>query len=1462
MTNFFHNFGIRTRNNVIKNGGMNSQAVELRDSNTESQQRKQQKLQSQQIQTKNTNSNQRNQPGNNIDISHLSLPNSQNNLTQNLNQNSVSIQNIRLPDLGFLSPVSFNEPLIIKPRGKTYSTEQLSVAETKIENNNFRPIYDNGVSVYRPEIISIADFNSIWQTNWKSASGNNGRIKQYSPIGQLLNVQFQASHLRQETLIKLVDNIQKEFENSDADDMFREIKQNYKNKLSELDLKLRKLKDLYDSISSIKTALQIREIPKALYGNGLTLEDFYKKKMQYSTEQYKIFSETKLLLQLLSDFRSIAESYSFSLLDLKDPDRESDYSPITIDKTYTLTDNFSFNVSNLRSSTETINASGHSFFTNFLNSLPNSSDERIRILTVVLSKEFLVSKGLGKKNIQKTLRTVFDTDSTGNPFDNLIGEIGKNIFTIPRGQNSLSSLLFVEIPNIKSALVLPFETKYIDSDDQKFVYVPGSSYFVDSILQNVNNNKFNTTPLVSYIDTYNKRLSSNKEIIKELFDIKNINNSLSPSKLNETFLASARHVISSMTVPTAVNQEQAIISALFKLASTDNSLKGMLFQYCLLAGMSANNTTTQQREIFKLLAIELKTVRNLSYIRVPTGIEPNPLDGLSILRPYIEQLAKTIEKRVLSLTARSTSGFSGNLLTHKLISTLRPNIGSFNNDSNSQTSTINKLANLSAIRSNVNRTVNSQNINLPLGTIANALLSIVVPSSANESTYVAEYISLADKLAQAAQDQGNNTYLINDATNRTRYNFLSTSTQLLLLFEVLSSYASKYNGASFERSNNAHVSVVSVDTDLNLMVKTIIDDLLTEPVPMPGTISSTTADTSSRGTPVAAGVTSRTQQVGNNGPNSSGGPVLVNISSTDDGSPRTPGILVRTGGNQQQSAGFPDGGGGAGYSSRHSRGDLGDGANGGGLMPRIPGVRTNNFDSGQNDPATRIANSLLNNIDNNLANYLIGLPSFNRALGSGRPDIRASLYQGLMAHNSGKILDHYLQSSKFSLMRNSLKTNKTKIKDEYHVISNILNILTVIGNYLQSFSEKINNEFGQDDLVSFVRNNGITNFRLVQNPVQIQASAFILNNIKEKTPAKAVDYLGLGETRETNNGLVVSDVIREEEYNALLSLLSETIFSPGFDSNRKVKILTVGVPAGFSNALADRVDLSRINKNTFMDKEFDVISVNVYRRDARFDDIVFKPQKFFFDLSLFVLESDIIASNPADESFEILSQRMSLTDFTNITAPIKINQKNIVDNTKYNFMTISERRKLIKNHLTSHLLNSYINLISGMNLSEESFIKPFSNFTLAEKQLKQKMTDIVIRYLREIKRKDIPSTIVVDNNLNISLINDINSSLDMDSRETLRLLTFGSLMFSPEEVENKVFSSKTFDRVFNIPLNIENFEIDLNLTLSTESGRTAWNQRYVQDNIILKNNNWFLKPRDKNDIIFDDYFVCLETGLS
>lgn len=1267
------------------------------------------------------------------------------------------IGNLRLPPV-----VRFIPPLILPPK-KQYQQDTLRVSQFRVANATFEPVEKNGISAFRPEIVSIMDFKPI---DGKRTLGSTDVVESAE---QLVKTQYQAIELRAVTLQKLMTDIRSR---SSFRPLVDSIKNRYVNGLVSTKVALNYFSNLIDKIDDVKDSLDPKKIPSTAYDTAtfLPLIDFYERKMQYPKSKYANFSDTKIINQLISDFRNILEGYSLSLLDLTDSDRGSDHSPTVLDKTYTQTSGFTFTVSSIRSETEAENAFKPAFLNPFLNSLPSNPDDRIKLLVHLISKELRVSKQLGRPDVVRQLQQRFGQGDTGNPFDNVIGTPGDTIFDVPLGQNSLSNLTNMQLDG--NMTVLPLESVYVDSENERKVYVPGSTYFVDTILD-VSATGFNTQPYTTYANRFNEITSNVKNAVETLLDL-NSDSKLSPEAVYDSFLSSIAESISGTGAATGMNRGQAISAALFRLANTDTTLKNQLFEYLLLLGL-ASVTNSDQKKVFERLAWEVKSIRNFTTVRSSRTDNPSLNGGMAALRPYIEGLADDIESQVFSLISPIRVRLPSDYI--RTVPSLRP----LQLDPSVSTSTNvlaggvgTRILNTAGIIGNLRLT--SFYLSFRRGEIKETLVNNVSTVGNASSNLCKEFIDLAVKLDQLASVSANAVYLMSDGTARTRFNFLSTSTQLLLIFETLSSFANRYAFADFNKGGNLAAGSITIDTSMNSGIMQVIRDIVA--VKPTFLFNPVTATRSIR--------------------------VLANeVMTTSRPAPRAPFSLFNAD-SARESLRMPF------TSGRQS-------AQNSSMTPSIftPAATTTL-------PASANIQSLLNT------------PAF----GFGR------IFDDLILP-----LDFLPETMKLIGYRKTLVSNRSKLQDENLIVRNVLHIFSVLNRRLTSSKESIVNTFTLASLNNIMRSTGITleDVQIVRNPSQVRVSAWLLDRYDERTS----DISNADETTDGNRGFLVTDRVPANQLNVMFTMMHQPKYRYTDQADFKVKLLTVGIPAGFSKTLSDRVSRTAINETNFKEKQFDVIAIDVYKRDARYDDLVFKPQRFFFDLSLFPVRNFLPpTSSGTNVNYAQVLREAQLRDYQSIQDKRLVSLRDIRNDQKYSFLSDLQKQQMMQNHVESQLLDLYIRLMTGLKMDEEVFTGTrYDKLNLQD----QEVFNLAVRFLKEVKGKDIP-------NLPIEQIL-LSQNVDQETKDTLRLLSYGNVVFQSNFVRRRILDPKLFDRVFNIPISIDDFPIDVAATIATDSGRETYMKNSIQEQIVRTNGEEYLRPRNRNDMVFEDYFVVVESNL-
>lgn len=1205
--------------------------------------------------------------------------------------------------------VQIRKPIVRRPQENiVYGNDTLNVAEYQISNEEFDLIEKNGISNFRPEIISLTDYMPVFDSKGIGSG-------EFNTVGKYIDFQYQTLMLRRDTLVEMLAAIE-EWSPEDVDKTTKAMTIEFRKTMDKTQRTLDFYKNYVGTVEKVKNLVDIknaygnRQIGRDRFFYNSDFQGFFEKYLQYPKNQFNSFSNSKIYLQFINDLRSIIENYSYSLLNLTDFDRANDFNPIDIDNSYTLKDGFSFSIDTLRSPTAPKNFTQSSFFNAFLNSLPNNKDDRTKLLITVLSKELRISKNLADASIKKTLSDKFGNspgtggDGTGNPFDNILGIAGDTIFDLPIGDNSLASLAYMGYDD--NTAILPFENKYIDfNGSNKKSFVPGSNYFIDNILNvDVSNNTvaFDTKPFLDYISMVSEYTSDATSAIRKLLELDSPKTVLDPetvfNKLLEVLKASTSSLATSRP-----EREQSFALALIKLANTDNFLKSCLFQFLCLAGVYSLSAK-DDKTIFRQFANELQTTQGLSNI---TKITAASLLDNKQLYPHLENLAQTIASRVISLVSKNSTDQQLN------VSVI---IQKTSGHGGKQTTKI-------EIK---NKPEDSNSFLVTASEITEILMGAINSQSIASTNILKSFLDLSNVLSNNAMEKTQG-YLLSDGSGRTRYNFISTSAQLLILFEIISSFSDSYSYSTLVKTNaSQHIGVITKYEETKF-IKDIIQKTL---------------DASKN---------------------------------------------------------------------------------------KIPAV------SAPISPAQAIANAVAKSLS-------VAMVNNNKAKHGGT----AKRAEGQITAGTER---DFTETAKYIGLNTNIKTIKERIVQEDTIIINALALLDSITKIYSDAKNIVLNVFGQDSLSSFLSSNNINDLLIVRNPAQIK----LATNIAGYYQGRISNGIPI-ETTVGNryNNIVIADFPRPEEMKAMYSMLAQPDFNEP-NAEERMKILSVGIPSSFIKQLADRIDGEQINRTTFtINKQSDIVALNVYKRDNQYSDIVFKPKRYLFDLSLMKDDTAYKLAQPrhTDSFINAVVPRVSLQDISNITNIKSVSLNNLTKDNSYTSRLSSDSiKELVLNHVQSDLLATYISFLSGMNLNEKTFTQ---TDIVRGQSINSEFTSIIKRYISDFFDESLSSSKTFD-----EILKD--PSVDNQIKDIIRLATFGSLTFEPGVIYEKVIKPKLFDRVFHIPLTVEFFEIDEIETNSTQNGYNALKQDSIQEKLVKFGDRLFMKLNDEEQVVFSDFFVTVET---
>lgn len=342
-----------------------------------------------------------------------------------------------------------------------------------------------------------------------------------------------------------------------------------------------------------------------------------------------------------------------------------------------------------------------------------------------------------------------------------------------------------------------------------------------------------------------------------------------------------------------------------------------------------------------------------------------------------------------------------------------------------------------------------------------------------------------------------------------------------------------------------------------------------------------------------------------------------------------------------------------------------------------------------------------------------------------------------------------------------------------------------------------------------------------------------------------------------------------------------------------LKILSVGIPAGFTQNLNYKTESERSDFDEVGNKENDIVSIDVYRRDIEFEDIVFKPRSYIFEMSRFVSRSTF--EENADRiggSFNVaIDSHVFMRDFSQFVKGSKQSGANVFKNRRYDFLTQEEKEGLVENHISSFLLSVYVKLLTGVGLEENNYlVNTDLHRGFIDDDARNKFNELVEAYVSGIAGVPLTIEALKEGSPTISkMLNTVEEfgvqtglteqidppqipgvprSAQIEITEDLisfvKLFNARSLLTGGRAHRQRITSPKIFERIFNLPVDPDDFEIDVEQTYLTPTGKRTFIGLRAQGRLVERTRNgktrFFIRPRRKmQDIEFDQFFVAIKT---
>lgn len=325
--------------------------------------------------------------------------------------------------------------------------------------------------------------------------------------------------------------------------------------------------------------------------------------------------------------------------------------------------------------------------------------------------------------------------------------------------------------------------------------------------------------------------------------------------------------------------------------------------------------------------------------------------------------------------------------------------------------------------------------------------------------------------------------------------------------------------------------------------------------------------------------------------------------------------------------------------------------------------------------------------------------------------------------------------------------------------------------------------------------------------------------------------------------------------NALFSLLKEPPMLSGRGNN--AHIVSVALPAGFTDSLHERLGTYIVGQDVAeferrLNLQNDVVKVNVYMQDLLFDDLVFKPASFVFELGRFVAGSSLSSVQDDLVPYErVVNQlgRSRVVTPDGVSFVTHVGKEQIDSDPSYGFLTDEQKLELVRNHMTSYLLGVYVRLLTGVDMSEDAF--PI-NETVAGQQFddltRQRFEELLTTHVSQFAKRKVTLDELRNSNEGVRQLLDrldaltategvtqeirnvIDGTTESEDIEISQdLVTFmdsfsrSSIIFGAGARRQRVVSPKMFERIFHMLIDPDDFEVDVELSSSTTAGAALLN---------------------------------------
>lgn len=408
---------------------------------------------------------------------------------------------------------------------------------------------------------------------------------------------------------------------------------------------------------------------------------------------------------------------------------------------------------------------------------------------------------------------------------------------------------------------------------------------------------------------------------------------------------------------------------------------------------------------------------------------------------------------------------------------------------------------------------------------------------------------------------------------------------------------------------------------------------------------------------------------------------------------------------------------------------------------------------------------------------------------------------------------------------NIMVSYETKLQEEEEVIKNIL-----------EFFRLINFGFSQ---VSFPSN---INLSQIQNIGTQDVSLGYIRTIKNSLKS-TVDKMQAANSKNLKN---FQFYIPSGKYVSISNWYATTIAlqNPVLRSLSKQKIISIGIPKGFLDAaLGARLSRNAVAGNVLNIEPSDVVNIKLYKLSKNDEGLVFQPQSFKFDLSLFSYGFDGVFplkdnSPSSDDTYETLLNKFQFYDFDESVRYSKIKPTTLTELLQTNLFYKTRptmANEVVNNLYKSFVLENYLNTLTGLSLTEDTFVEYSQQEIDTFKQAMDSYQSGDSTALGNVKFMSKPYQDL------------LNFFATADEKKLMLTLC--------NDISKNVLRQKLYDRVFHIVVDSTKFAIDINATKQNLAASKYLENLQTTNQIEILNG---LSYRKSESLDVSQYFINVE----